>query len=254
MLRRILIRIMKPKKQIKKWLSRFRTQKILPILRQDYRDLFEGFAASAFLRTQSLCAAKTHRTRHLLRLPQARFNKFWREFPGMVQLFRMVITRNINPRHGVILRTHYSEFVIKGKTEVPVKIDATLSIGRKRPFKKIWCRNRDIPGNPARMLELRGGYYEAICQLRGEHKDEMRKYAETHIHNYAKDEPNVHYKSRGIEGRHRPLHRFAEGQGACFRSARGKLIMFNAQSPRRSMACAREKRFRGGLSFRPRQV
>jgi len=184
---------MKPKKTDKKMIVKIPVlRRFCPSCGKTTEDLFEGLCSECFLKNTELVRGKKRIELGICYdCHRARFNKFWREFPGMGAIIQDVITRNIKPRHGVILRTHYSEFVIKGKTEVPVKIDATLSIGGKDLSKKYDAEIVIFPEICPECSRLRGGYYEAIMQLRGEHKDEMRKYAETHIHNYAKDEPNA---------------------------------------------------------------
>ncbi len=194
-------------KKAKKTSPELRLRRFCPACGRETGDLFEGLCRDCFLKnTELVKGPKRIEFGICYDCGRARFNKsgrlrsgafgtpsskFWRSYDSMDALIRDVIARNIKPKHGAKIRANYSEFTVKGKTEVPVEIEAALDIVAKKLGKTYGAMLVILPQICPECSRRRGGYYEAIMQLRGSKKEQMQDYIEKNIGNFAGEEENA---------------------------------------------------------------
>lgn len=167
-------------------------RRFCPSCGRETEDLFEGLCRDCFLKnTELVKGQKRIEFGICYDCGRARFNKFWRSYDGMDALIRDVVARNIKPRHGAKIHVTYSDFTIKGKTEVPVEIEATLDTATKKLGKNYGVMLVILPQICPECSRRRGGYYEVIMQLRGDKKEQMQDYIEKNIGNFAGEEENA---------------------------------------------------------------
>ncbi len=176
----------KPKKS-EKHLTRF-----CPSCGTETDELFEGLCTKCFLKNVELVqAAKRVQFGLCYDCGRARLNKFWQSFGSKNELIRNMASRHIRPLHGAEIKLDYSDFEIKGKTEVPVKITAEIESNSKRISKEKEIMLVILPEICPDCSRLRGGYYEAIIQLRGQNQEKMQSYVENAFGKFDKSEPNA---------------------------------------------------------------
>jgi|GEM_PF-1243062 len=175
-------------KQIKqKQLTRF-----CPSCGTTTEELFEGLCRKCFLdHIELIQAAKRIQFGVCYDCGRARLNKFWQSFGSKNELVRNMAMRHSRALRGAELSIHYDDFIIKGKTEVPVTITAEFESNLKRISKSKEMILVIIPEICPDCSRLRGGYYEGIIQLRGINQEKMQDYIENAFSKFDKSEPNA---------------------------------------------------------------
>ncbi|VVB60490.1 NMD3 family protein [uncultured archaeon] len=155
-------------------------------------ELFEGLCRKCFLsNVELLQAAKRVQFGLCYDCGRIRFNKFWQSYDSKNALVRDVVLRHARPLRGAKLSINYSDFTIKGKTEVPVEVTATIESNSRTLSKSKDMLLVITPEICPDCSRLRGGYYEAIIQLRGEGQERLQAAVENEMKKYTKIEPNA---------------------------------------------------------------
>lgn len=180
-------KIAKPKKAEKR-LTRF-----CPSCGTETDELFEGLCTKCFLKNVELVqAAKRVQFGVCYDCGRTRLNKFWQEFGNKNEIVHRMAMRHIRALHGAKITLDFiSDFTIKGKTEVPVKITAEIESNSKKISKEKEMTLVILPEICPDCSRLRGGYYEAIIQIRGLNQEKMQDYVEKAFAKFGKSEPNA---------------------------------------------------------------
>ncbi len=187
---------------------RKRLTRFCPSCGTETDELFEGLCRKCFLENVELLqAAKRVQFGVCYDCGRVRFNKFWQSYDSKNALVRDVVLKHTRPLRGAKLSINYgdfqnreslesrerkrTDFTINGKTEVPVEVTATIESDSRKLSKSKEMLLIITPEICPDCSRLRGGYYEAIIQLRGEGQERMQHAIENELKKYAKTEPNA---------------------------------------------------------------